>query len=201
MAFYFQPLHQVEIELVTLENEHSDEYILGLLPVNDGLAMELMFSKYYTFLCRTVVRVLNDEHAAEDLAQEVFMDVWRKRDILHVNTSLKAYLRRAAVNKTLNFIRDRKIRWDDEEKLVLAQSKEESVALELEGQDLERLIHQTIEQLPERCRLVFTLSRFGEMSQQQIADELGISIKTVENQMTKALKMLKAVIGPFLQED
>jgi RNA polymerase sigma-70 factor (ECF subfamily) len=71
--------------------------------------------------------------------------------------------------------------------------------LELEGQDLERSVHAAIDLLPERCRLVFTLSRFEEMSNQQIADELNISIKTVENQMTKALKMLKTAIEPLLK--
>lgn len=183
---------------MALENEHSDEYILGLLPTNDGLAMELMFRKYYAYLCQAVLRVLNDEQIAEDLAQEVLFEVWRKRDAISVTTSLRAYLRRAAVNKTLNYIRDRKIKWDDEEKLATTASDATSVALDLEGEDLERRIHEAIDQLPERCRLVFTLSRFEEMTQQQIADSLGISIKTVENQMTKALKTLKSAIAPFL---
>lgn len=186
---------------MAFEKEHSDEYILETLQTNDSLAMELMFRKYYAYLCKTVVRVLSDEHTAEDLAQEVFFDVWRKRDDISVNTSLRGYLRRAAMNKTLNFIRDRKIKWDDEDKLAVKASEETSAELELEGQDLERSIHEAIDLLPERCRLVFTLSRFEEMTNQQIADELTISVKTVENQMTKALKMLKAVIGPFLAED
>ena len=184
---------------MALENEHSDEYILGMLPTNDGLAMELMFRKYYTFLCQTVVRVLQDVHTAEDLAQEVLFDVWRKRADINVNTSLRAYLRRAVVNKTLNHIRDRKITWDDEDKLSLMTSSSQSIVKDLEVQDLEEAIHAAIDELPERCRLVFSLSRFEEMSHQQIANELNISIKTVENQMTKALKMLKAAIGPILK--
>ncbi len=162
--------------------------------------MELMFRKYYAFLCLTIARVLKDEHTSEDLAQEVLMEIWRRRSDINVNTSLRAYLRRAAVNKTLNHIRDRKIKWDDEDKLTTLASNNAGVASELEGQDLEKTIHAAIDQLPERCRLVFTLSRFEEMSNQQIADELDISIKTVENQMTKALRLLRETISPFLND-
>ncbi len=186
--------------LVTYENEHPDDYILKLLPTRDGEAMELMFRKYFTFLCQTIARVLKDGHTSEDLAQEVLMEVWRRRADLHVSTSLKAYLRRSAVNKTLNYIRDRKIRWDDEDKLLTLPNKTEEIVSGLEGQDLEKTIHAAIDDLPERCRLVFTLSRFEEMSNQQIADELGISIKTVENQMTKALKLLREAISPYMNE-
>ncbi|MBI5915467.1 MAG: RNA polymerase sigma-70 factor [Bacteroidetes bacterium] len=158
-----------------------------------------MFRKYYGFLCQTVLKVLPDGQVAEDLSQEVFFDVWKKRNEISISASLGAYLRRAAINKTLNYVRDRKIRWDDEDKLPLMASNLASVAQELEGEDLQKIIQRAIDSLPERCRLVFSLSRFEEMSYQQIADELEISIKTVENQMTKALKMLKTAIGPFLK--
>jgi RNA polymerase sigma-70 factor (ECF subfamily) len=176
---------------VAKENPYPDEELLNLLRTDSGKAMEMMFRAYYPFLCQTIVRVLPDAHVAEDLAQEVFFDIWKKRDSFSINTSLKAYLRRSGINRTLNYLRDRKIRWDDEEKIAYQPSNMADASRVLEGEDLQQKIDNTIESLPERCRLVFTLSRFEEMSYQEIADQLGISIKTVENQMTKALKILR----------
>ncbi len=179
---------------------NTDDQILELLGKDSERAMELMFKHYYSLVCIAIAKILPDTHVAEDLAQDVFFDVWKKRDSLVINTSLKAYLRRAAVNKTLNYIRDRKIRWDDEDKITEMESDTTGIMETLEGADLAKVVEQAIDKLPERCRLVFSLSRFEEMTNQEIADQLGISIKTVENQMTKALKMLKAVIGPFLRD-
>lgn len=159
--------------------------------------MAALFRLYYPKVCKAINRVISDEHVVEDLAQDVFFDFWKRREKLDINTSLSAYLRRAGVNKTLNYIRDRKIKWDDEGKLPFMASNAPDASQVMQGKDLEKVINQAIQQLPERCRLVFSLSRFEEMSYQQIADELEISIKTVENQMSKALKILRARLEPY----
>ena len=74
--------------------DQTDKDIIELLPVKGDQAMEMLFKKYYTFLCRVLIRVIPDENLVEDLAQDVFLDVWRKRDTININTSLKSYLRR-----------------------------------------------------------------------------------------------------------
>lgn len=178
--------------------DQTDKEILELLPVNGDQAMQLMFKKYYTFLTRVLIRVIKDENTVEDLAQDVFLGVWRKRDTININTSLKAYLRRAAVNKALNYIRDRKIRWEDEENHPEMESNMAGANQLLEAEELQTLIDHSIDQLPERCGLVFSLSRFEDMTYQEIADKLGISIKTVENQVSKALKLLRISLGSYL---
>lgn len=178
--------------------DQTDKEILQLLPVNGDKAMELLFKKYYTFLCRVLIRVIPDENTAEDLAQDVFLDVWRKRDTINISISLKAYLRRAARNKALNYIRDRKIRFEDDENQPEIESNAVSANHLLEAEELQQLINRSIDQLPERCRLVFTLSRYEDMTYQEIADELTISIKTVENQISKALKLLRGALGRYL---
>lgn len=176
------------------QNIHPDAEIIRLLRQNDDQAISLIFREHYAFLCQVIVRVLSDEHIAEDLAQDVFYDLWKRRQELDISISLRAYLRRAGINKTLNYIRDRKIRWDDEDKIPQVSSHLPDANQHLETEDLKKRINQAIDDLPERCRLVFTLSRFEELSYQEIAVQLDISVKTVENQISKALKILRAVI-------
>ena len=178
------------------KQNRSDFELLELLKENDELAISLVFKEHYAYLCKTIIRLVNDPHIAEDLAQDVFHDLWKRRENLNISISLKAYLRRAAINKTLNHIRDKKVKWDDEDKLPYMAAKVPDAVQELQGQDLKKLIDDTINGLPERCRLVFTLSRFEQMPYSEIAGALGISVKTVENQMSKALKTMRTALLP-----
>lgn len=176
-----------------------DQKLIELLKANDERAISLIFKEHYPFLCQAIIRVVKDPIVAEDLAQDVFHDLWKRRENLEISTSIKAYLRRAGINKTLNFIRDKKVKWDDEDKLPMMPANVTTAIQMLEGKELEKLINLTIDSLPERCRLVFTLSRFEDLSYQEIATALDISVKTVENQMSKALKVLRAALGPVLK--
>ena len=173
---------------------YSDTELLQLLQTDSDRAIDLLFRTHYADLCRAVYRIIPDTNLVEDLAQEVFYELWKKRDKIVINTSIMAYLRRAARNKALNFIRDKKIKFEEEEKIPDLTSSEINSIQQLEVAELQEKIDQAIDQLPERCRLVFTLSRFEEMTYQQIADELSISIKTVENQISKALKLLRRTL-------
>ena len=173
--------------------------MLALLRRDDERGMALIFKEFYAFLCQTIARLLGDEHVAEDLAQDVLFELWKRRDVLQINSTLRGYLRRSAVNKTLNYIRDRKIRWDDEDRLTSLPTQLSGADRLVESAELGDLIDKTIDGLPERCRLIFTLSRFEEMTYQEIADHLEISIKTVENQMTKALRVLRETLEPVLK--
>ena len=177
---------------------YTDRQILDLLQKDEDKAMEYLFRRYYGFMCNAIYRVLPDKNLAEDLAQDVFYEFWKKRERVQINTSLQAYLKRAAVNKTLNYIRDRKMRFADEEELPKLENNQESSQQKLEEEELQALIRQSIDRLPERCRMVFVLSRYEELSYQEIADQLGISVKTVENQISKALKFLRETLRPFV---
>ena len=176
-----------------MTNKTDQELITSLKNGNES-AMDVLFRRHYSSICRSVYRILKDSNLAEDIAQEVFLGLWKKREKLNITTSVQAYLKRAAVNKSLNFIRDQKVKFDDEEKMPVLSNNQSTTQQELEADDLQKLINDSIDLLPTKCKLVFTLSRFEEMSYQEIANELNISIKTVENQISKALKFLRKAL-------
>ncbi len=173
----------------------SDKELITLLQSNSDLAIDWIFRRYYAMCRMAALRIVKDEFLAEDLTQDVFLDLWRKREDRHINTALKAYLRRSVVNRCLNYIRDQKMIFEEESRLPEWPSKESDALIDLETEELEELIKTAINQLPERCRIVFSLSRFEDMSYQQIANQLNISIKTVENQISKALRLLRIAVS------
>lgn len=182
------------------KKEYTDKELVNLLHRNSDIAIDLIFRKYYAFICTVIVRMVADKNLAEDLAQDVFLGLWKNRQKININTSLKAYLRRSAKNKTLNYIRDQKIKFEEDDELPILTSRITTVNENMEAEELKSIIHGVIEKLPERCRMVFSLSRFEHMSYQEIAKALHISPKTVENQVSKALKILRQAVKPYVSK-
>lgn len=181
------------------QEEWTDEQLIVLLKKDSGKAVEKIFQKYYTFLCKVVYRILPDAVLVEDLVQEVFMELWRKHPTIRVQSSLKAYLKRATVNKTLNYIRDNKMKFESEDSTYKMEGNLVPVNKQMEANELQQLVQVAVDYLPERCRIIFTLSRFEQLSYKEIAQKLDISVKTVENQISKAIKILKKQLGPYLE--
>lgn len=183
-----------------LQPTYSDQELRDLLQRDSERAIEWMFKQYYGMLSATVFRILPNQELAEDLVQELFLDIWRKKESLQFQTSVGAYLRKAIVNKTLNYIRDTKMKFESDEPADTIAGTISPPSSGVETSELQQAIDQAIDRLPERCRIVFALSRFEQMSQQEIAQSLGISVKTVENQMTKALRSLRSDLSEFLEK-
>lgn len=173
---------------------NPDIHILDILKEQPELALKVLYDEYYNYICSVVYKMVGDSSLAEDIAQEVFVEVWKRRESLDVNLSLRGYLRRVAVNKTLNHIRAKKMNFEDETAVLHIPSTENSTQKILEAKDLEKVINDSIDSLPDKCRVVFGLSRFEELSYKEIYHELGISIKTVENQISKALKLVRKAV-------
>lgn len=174
--------------------ENTDKEIILLLKSNGEKAMEEIYSRYYNYLCHATYKILNDSVATEDIVQDVLMEIWKKKEALNITISLKAYLRRASINKALNHLRGQKIKFEDDDSYKETFIDSDDSLEKLEYSELSDVINKTIEALPEKCRIVFSMSRFESMSYQEIATSLEISIKTVENQISKALRILRAKV-------
>jgi len=138
-------------------------------------------------------RILNNQTEAEDIVQECFMKLWEHREKANA-TSPVGYFNKMVRNKCIDFLRKRKWDFVEFEPNQVIQ-KEHS---ELEHGELVDKVNKVIDSLPARCREVFTLSRFEDMSYKEIATTLNISPKTVENQISKALRVLAAGLSIIL---
>jgi RNA polymerase sigma-70 factor (ECF subfamily) len=182
-------------------SNYTDKELVGFLHDTDESAIEKIFKQYYSYICSAVYKIIPDPTLTEDLAQDVFYELWRKREKITINSSLKAYLKRAAINKALNYIRSKKMKFDSDDDDAVINISVSSSENSFEAKELQGIINASIDTLPEKCRIVFMMSRFEEMSYKEIAAELEISIKTVENQISKALKILKKAVNPYLDKD
>lgn len=177
----------------------SPSEVADFMRANPEACLAELYADYYEYLVKSVYRMVPDQSTAEDLAQEVFFEIWKKREQLEFRTSVGAYLRRAVTNRALNYIRAKKMNFEGEDAALQLRSTEINSAKKLEIDDLQQLINKSIDELPEKCRIVFSMSRFEEMKYAEIAESLGISIKTVENHISKALKLLKSKVKPHLE--
>lgn len=160
---------------------------------------ELFFRTYYASLCRYAQSFVRDSDEAEEIVQTSFIHIWEKRTSLNIDTSLKAYLFRAVRNGCLNHIKFRKVRMEHAaNQIKTGEPTHEGVSDGVTANELEHRILAAMKELPEQCRLVFQLSRFEELRYQEIADQLHLSVKTVENQMGKALKIMRRELKDYL---
>ncbi len=180
-------------------NPHTDQELLQRIKQGDNQAFKLLFNRHYKMMIGTAVNMMKDLDAAKDLVQEVFFQLWKKKDKLEIRTNVPAYLKRAVINRALNQIKANK-RFTSDESLVHHTSALPSALDQLEAQKLEEIIQATLDQLPERCRLIFVMKRMEGLSLKEIAEKLDISPKTAENQITKALKVLKEATRSFIKK-
>jgi RNA polymerase sigma-70 factor (family 1) len=160
-------------------------------------AFEKVFRLLYADLCRYANNMLRNQDEAEDLVQNTFVAFWEKRQQIMVVGSLKAYLYKSVYNHCLNKIKHGKIRLEHES-YVINNFSEASLGQPHIANELEGNIEKAIEKLPEQCQKIFKMSRFDELKYQEIADILEISVKTVENQIGKALKIMRIELSEYL---
>lgn len=156
---------------------------------------ELLFRSYFGELCGFSTKYVGDLESAKDVVHDVFLALWNKFDTLPEDTNFKSYLFTAVRNKCLNAIRDSKSQTSLDDLETLVSGNEESG---LETAELAETIEAALKLLPEKCREVFVLSRVEGLKYAAIADQMKISVKTVEGQMSKALRVLRHELAEYL---
>jgi RNA polymerase sigma-70 factor (ECF subfamily) len=169
------------------------------LTTGDITAFEMIFRTYYQPLCNYAYTFLQDREEAEEIVQSTFTSIWEKHSALSIRTSAKAYLYAMVRNACLNAIKHEKIKQKHVvEEVALSPRSHDSVTSTVTSTELEARIQQALEELPEQCRLVFKMSRFEELKYNEIAEQLNISVKTVENHIGKALKIMRDQLKDYL---
>ncbi len=160
---------------------------------------EHIFREYFKVLCHVAYPVVKDPDVAKDIVQQVFLKLWNNREKYQIQTSVRSYLHRAVVNTALNHVEsDKKSRKLSLSPLVESVAEPE-ISDETDNEKLKIKIEEAIKALPPQCQTVFSLSRYSEMSNKEIAEYLNISIKAVEKHITKAMKVLKVSLkGVYL---
>ena len=175
------------------------EQLILTLKAGDLTAFEMLFRTYYQPLCNYAFTFVQDRDEAEEIVQSTFLNIWEKRESLSIHTGIKPYLYAMVRNACLNVLKHEKIKQQHATmEMAVAERSVESVARTIMASELETKIYRAMDQLPEQCRLIFKLSRFEELKYAEIAQQLHISIKTVENQMGKALRIMREQLKDYL---
>jgi len=188
-----------------IDQSEMNDFFLLRFKNGDELAFEKIFKSNNPQIVGFCNQFISDWDKSKSLAQEAFINLWLNREKIETLNGIKAFLYTYARSSCLNYIRHRKVisKYED----LHLQSKEDllnSEVLEsfdfnsLEFIELEELIMRSINDLPDQCRRVFMLSRFEGKMNKEIAEELDISVKSVEANMTRALKTLRADLADYL---
>lgn len=178
----------------------DDRELLARLRGGDTAAFDAIFRANYALLVRVAESMLHERATAEEIAQDVMLELWRRREQLDVTDSVRGYMLQATRNRALNHLRHRAIERRSEPQIAESASRVPFADAATREAEVEAAIRAAIAELPERCRAVFELSRVEGLKYLEIAERLGISVKTVEVQMGKALRVLRERLRPWLPQ-
>lgn len=189
-SFFWYSLRGRYLSLLHNDHLNTASELLYRLSLGDKTAFQSIFEEYWQGLFLYAFNVLKDKGEAEDIVQEIFSQVWESRKVLKVNVSLRGYLYTATHYRVLRAIsRTRNIVLDTDE--LEQRFKQDSTESVLAAKDLREQLQRVIDTLPAKCRQIYLLSREQHFSHKQIAEEMDISVKTVEAQLTIALRRIR----------
>jgi RNA polymerase sigma-70 factor (ECF subfamily) len=174
------------------------QQIIPLLLSGDEHTFERVYKHFFKPLHGYALTMLKDEDEAKGVVQNIFLKLWERKDRLDFSGSIQAYLFGAVYHECLNYLRHEKVKMKHQDHIVHTMKHQQETHTGMELLDLKSKLQHALNDLPERCRTVFQLSRFEELKYQEIADRLKIYIKTVEGKLGKELKILRIKLVFYL---
>ena len=177
----------------------TDQLLIKGLTERNEEVFDFVFKYYYSGLCAYANKFLNDSHKSEDIVQDLFVSVWNGRGIENINNSLKSYLFISVKNRCLDLIKHEKVKDTYRQKILKDYSdyQDDDFNIFIKS-ELESIIKESLKKLPPRCREIFELSRFKGKTNNEIANKLDISKRTVELQISNAIKILRVELKDYL---
>lgn len=172
----------------------EDLELLEALERRDKKWFEVFYKQYYKQLFTVAYRYVGRSETAEEIVHDVFINIWNKAGQLNIQVSMKSYLFRSVVNSSLNYIKKEKADAEKQSAYLVVHHQDEAEEEDHSAEADEALLkglEEALTMLPEKCKQVMYLSRFGKLKQQEIADQMDISIKTVKNHLTYGFKKLR----------
>ena len=179
----------------------DEQLILKKIAQSDLSAYRFLFDLYFSDLCNFLLIYLHNQSFAEEIALEVFTQIWEKRESLEVRSSLRAYLFTSAKNRAVSFYRREKQRL-----FTRLEIEEDQLSIDfnsqfyLENQELKEIIEEAVNSLPEKSRQIYRLAWEENLSHKEIAEKLNITAKTVENHVGIALRKLRSALAPYYKQ-
>lgn len=184
--------HEQENNVVSETIQNHMQQIISI----NSIRFEEAFHDHYEGLFRYACTLVHEAEEAEDILQNVFLELWKSRESLLIHTSLQAYLYKAVYFKCVNVVKHRKVREKHANHVQhreIAHTSDPVLMKEVSAK-----IQAVTDSLPEQCRKIFMMSRNDGLRYHEIAERLNLSVKTIENQMGKALRILRNSLQDYL---
>jgi RNA polymerase sigma-70 factor (family 1) len=174
--------------------EVSEVQIWKRVQMGEQDAVRMLFESYYSDLCRFALQWVKDADETEEIVQRFFVELWEKRLQTEIEITFRSYAFAAVRNRCLNFIKHQKV--VAEHQTYMKHQNQQGY--EMSHPEMDAVIQRAIQKLPEQCGRVFVLVKIDGLKYAEVAEKLGISTKTIENHMTKALRLLREELKDYL---
>lgn len=177
----------------------DETFLINGIKTRNKIVFDFIFHYYYSGLCAFAEKITGNEETAEDIVQDLFVTLWIKNEQISISTSLKNYLFTSVKNRSLDFLENEKRKQKKLRNLSYSKELPENLSnLWFAESELAQIVEESLNKLPPRCKEIFVMSRFEGLKNQEIADKFGISKRTVELQISNALKSLRYSLKPYL---